>query len=157
MTKKFLTAICAACLLMTGCGENSQETQIPQATSAKVKEITPVKNSITIQINDKNFSATLEDKRSARAFADILPLEAEMTDLNGNEKYFYLEDDLPTDPMRILQIHAGDLMLYESNCVVIFYKDFETNYSYTRLGKLDNPADLEKTLGCGNVLVQFKK
>ena len=46
-------------------------------------------------------------------------------------------------------------MLFGSNCVVLFYKNFSTGYSYTRIGKLDNPADLEKTLGAGNVRAKF--
>ena len=149
--KNFCAAICAAVLLMTGCGEDSQ------ATPAAVKEAAQVKNSVTIQINGKNFSATLEDNPTARAFADKLPLEVDMAELNGNEKYFYLDADLPSDSERVGQIHSGDLMLYGSNCVVIFYKDFATSYSYTRLGKLDKPADLEKILGTGNVRVTFRE
>ena len=143
--------ICAATLLMTGCGESSR------ATPAEVKEVVPVKNSVTIQINGKNFSATLEDNPTARAFVERLPLEVDMTELNGNEKYFNLDGDLPSDSRRVGQIHAGDLMLFGSNCVVLFYKNFSTGYSYTRLGKLDNPADLEKTLGAGNVRVKFER
>ena len=115
-----------------------------------------MKSSITIQINGKNFSATLEDNQTARTFAEKLPLEVNMTELNGNEKYFYLDADLPSDSERVGQIHSGDLMLFGSNCVVIFYKDFSTGYSYTRLGKINNAADLAKTLGAGNVHVKFK-
>ena len=113
--KKFLTAICAAGLLIAGCSMNSQ------ATSVEVNEAAPVKNSIAIQVNGKNFSATLEDNQTARDFAERLPLEVEATELNGNEKYFYLEVDLPNDSEPIRQIHAGDLMLFGSNCVVLFY------------------------------------
>ena len=80
-----------------------------------------MKNSIAIQVNGKNFSATLEDNRTARDFAERLPLEVEAIELNGNEKYFYLEVDLPNDSEPIRQIHAGDLMLFGSNCVVLFY------------------------------------
>ena len=116
-----------------------------------------MKNSITIQVNDKTFSATLEDNPSARAFVEMLPLECDMTELNGNEKYFYLAKDLPSNSVSVKQIHAGDLMLFGSNCLVIFYKDFSTSYSYTRLGKLDKPADLEKVLGTGNVRVKFSR
>ena len=116
-----------------------------------------MQNSVTIQVNGKNFSATLADNPAARAFAEKFPLEVNMTELNGNEKYFYLDSDLPTDSERVKQIHAGDLMLFGSNCVVIFYKDFTTNYSYTRLGKIDNAADLAKILGAGNVRVTFKE
>jgi len=149
--KNFLMAIFAATVLMTGCGENSQ------ATSAEIEESTSVKQSVTIQINGKNFSATLNDNPTARAFIERLPLEADMLELNGNEKYFYLDADLPTDSERVNRIHAGDVMLFGANCLVIFYRDFATSYSYTRLGKLDNPADLEKIFGNGNVRVTFAK
>ena len=114
-------------------------------------------NAIKIFVGSKTFDVKLEDNASTRAFAEKLPLEIEMQELNGNEKYFYLEDDLPSDSERVKQIHAGDLMLFGSNCIVIFYKDFATSYSYTRLGKLENSADLDKILGAGNVAVRFTK
>ena len=114
-----------------------------------------MKSSVTIQVNGKNFSATLADNPSAKNFSALLPLEVDMIELNGNEKYFYLDENLPSDPERVKQIRAGDLMLFGSNCVVILYKDFATSYSYTRLGKIDSPNDLEKFLGAGNVRVKF--
>lgn len=149
--KKFLLIICAACLLISGCGENSQ------ATPSEVKEAAPVKNSITIQVNGKNFYATLEDNPSAKKFAEMFPLEVDMTELNGNEKYFYLDKNLPSNAVSVGQIHAGDLMLFGSNCIVLFYKNFSTSYSYTHLGKIDNTTDLEKILGAGNVRVSFER
>ena len=135
---------------MTSCGENSQ-------ASVEGKEAAPVKNSVTIQIHGKNFYATLEDNPSAKKFAEMFPLEVEAVELNGNEKYFRLEKNLPSNSVAVGQIHAGDLMLFGSDCVVIFYKNFSTGYSYTRLGKIDDAAGLEKILGAGNVRVQFKK
>ena len=114
-----------------------------------------MKTPVTVKIGDKNFSATLEDNPTARAFAEMFPLALNMSELNGNEKYFYLDKNLPSDSVSIKQIHAGDIMLYGSNCVVLFYKDFSTSYRYTRIGKLDNPADLQKILGAGNILVKF--
>ncbi len=142
--KKFLMIICAA-LFMMGCGGNSN--------AQEVKTLDAIK----ISINGQNFSAKLKNNLSARAFLEKLPLEVEMQELNGNEKYFYLDSDLPSDSEHVKQIHAGDLMLFGSNCVVIFYKDFATSYSYTRLGKIDNAADLAKILGAGNVHVKFAK
>lgn len=35
----------------------------------------------------------------------------------------------------MLKIFNGDLMLYGSTTVVLFYKNFNTIYSYTRFGK----------------------
>ena len=48
-------------------------------------------------------------------------------------------------------------MLYDSSYIVIFYKNFPTSYSYTRLGKILNTAELEKILGGGNVTVKIEK
>lgn len=70
-----------------------------------------------------------------------------MSELNGNEKYYYLLDDLPTASSRPGIIHAGDLMLYGSSCLVRFYESFRTSYSYTRLGSVDNPSRLASALG----------
>lgn len=151
MKKFFMAVSLLALMILSGCGENSR------ATSAEMKESAPMKTIVTIQVNGQKFSATLEDNPTARAFAEKLPLEVDMTELNGNEKYFYLAADLPSDSVSVKQIHSGELMLFGSNCVVLFYKDFPTNYRYTRLGKLDNPANLEKILGGGNVRVQFVK
>ena len=56
-----------------------------------------------------------------------------MDELNGNEKYYFMPNALPTDPERPGEIHTGDFMLYGSDCLVLFYKNFSSSYSYTRL------------------------
>ena len=33
-------------------------------------------------------------------------------------------------------------MLYNDNCIVLFYKSFDTEYSYTKLGHIDNLSEL---------------
>ena len=83
----------------------------------------------------------------------LLPQEFSMNELNGNEKYIYLDTTLPTNPSNIKSINAGDVMLYGDNCLVIFYKSFETSYSYTKIGHIDNLEDL----GQENITVIFKK
>ena len=74
-----------------------------------------------------------------------------MNELNGNEKYHYLSTSLPTAAYQPGTIHAGDLMLYGNNCVVLFYETFNSSYSYTRLGAIDDPSGLAAALGSGNV------
>ncbi|MBQ6004914.1 MAG: hypothetical protein IJL14_01545 [Selenomonadaceae bacterium] len=111
--------------------------------------------SIKLEINGKTFTVTLADTDAARTLSEILPLELDMTELNGNEKYFYLDRNLPTQSEQVVHIKAGDLMLYGSNCIVLFYKEFLTGYSYTRLGTIDDSTDLAQTLGEGDVSVKF--
>ena len=112
---------------------------------------------INIIIGSKTFTATLADSETGEAFAALLPLTVTMNELNGNEKYHYLSSSLPTSAYQPGTIHAGDLMLYGNNCVVLFYETFNSSYSYTRLGAIDNPSGLAETLGVGNVSVRFEK
>jgi hypothetical protein len=111
---------------------------------------------INIIIGSKTFTATLADSETGEAFAALLPLTVTMNELNGNEKYHYLSSYLPTAAYQPGTIHAGDLMLYGNNCVVLFYETFNTSYSYTRLGAIDNPSGLASALGSGNVSVRFE-
>lgn len=111
---------------------------------------------LRITVGSHSFLATLEDNPTTQALLAQLPLTVTMEELNGNEKYYYLPDTLPSDPSRPGSIHEGDLMLYGSNCLVLFYQNFESSYSYTRLGRIDDPAGLADRLGSGDVTVHFE-
>ncbi len=112
-------------------------------------------NKMRITIGGKEFTATLEDNETSKAIGTLLPMTLDMSELNGNEKYYYLNQSLPTNTESIGTIHAGDIMLYGSSCIVIFYDTFETSYSYTRIGHIDDVSELASALGSGDVTVTF--
>ena len=113
--------------------------------------------SINIIVGGQTFTATLANSETGKAFAALLPMTVTMNELNGNEKYHYLSSSLPTAAYQPGTIHAGDLMLYGNNCVVLFYETFNSSYSYTPIGSIDNPSGLAAALGSGNVSVRFEK
>lgn len=113
-------------------------------------------NKISIKVGAKIFKATLLDNATAKAFKALLPITINMTELNGNEKYFDLAKNLPTNASNPKTIQKGDLMLYGTSTLVLFYKTFSTSYSYTKLGQIDNPTGLAAALGVGNVQVTFE-
>ena len=119
-------------------------------------EDTPMTTNLTITVGSETFAATLADNDAARAFSALLPLTINMSELNGNEKYYYLDSDLPTASHRPGTIHAGDLMLYGSSCLVLFYETFSSGYSYTRLGQLTAPEGLAAAVGRGSVRVTIE-
>ena len=106
-------------------------------------------------VGDRRFAVTLADNEAARAFVSQLPLTLDMPDLNDNEKHVRLPRSLPTNAVRPGTIRTGDVMLYGSDTLVVFYKTFPSSYSYTRIGRIDDPAGLERALGDGSVTVTF--
>lgn len=108
---------------------------------------------LKITINNNEYEATIEDSETAKSFIALLPKTFSMQELNGNEKYIYMDNSLPSNPVKPEHIQSGDIMLFGDNCLVIFYKSFDTNYSYTKIGHITNLPDL----GNGNITATFKK
>ncbi len=102
-----------------------------------------VKN-IKAFINGKEYIINLEDNETVKSFINMLPVEFNMSELNGNEKYVYIPSSLPTNSSNPKHINSGDVMLYGDNCLVIFYKTFDTSYSYSKIGHINNLPDLGK-------------
>lgn len=111
---------------------------------------------LSIRIGASTFDATLEDNATAKAFKALLPLTLNMAELNGNEKFFNLSTSLPSAASRPGSIHTGDLMLYGSSTLVLFYETFSSSYSYTRIGRIDSSSGLATALGGGNATVTFE-
>ena len=61
------------------------------------KEKDEVNLNIKVIINNKTYTATLEDNKTSKEFINMLPLEINMQELNNNEKYYYLDNKLATN------------------------------------------------------------
>ena len=113
--------------------------------------------SVIITVNGKEFNAVFYNNETANAFINMMPLTLNMNELNGNEKYYNLSTTLPVNSERVGSIKKGDIMLYGSNCIVVFYESFNTPYSYTKIGYIENTENLSSALGSGSVSVTFNK
>ena len=106
---------------------------------------------LKININGQRFTAMLYDNAATQKLVQNLPVTLNMKDLHGNEKY----TSLPAKAQHIGKINAGDIMLFGNDCLVVFYESFNTSYSYTPIGKIENAAGLKKAVGRGSVKVEF--
>ena len=135
--------------LNIGCNSNSKLKEKENITNNSKEVI----DSMKITINNKEYKINLENNETTIKLIKLLPLELEMYELNGNEKYANLDNNLPTNASNSKEINAGDVMLYGNNCLVIFYKSFKTSYTYTKIGHIDNLPNL----GNDNIIVKIEK
>lgn len=154
MKKKVLFLVLCVLLLITGCSNTSKNINNETNNSMSETKDSDVKVSdIKVVINEKEYILNLDNNKTSMEFINLLPKEFNMNELNGNEKYVYMNDSLSTNSYNPKHIEKGDVMLYGDNCLVIFYKSFDTSYSYTKIGHIDNLEDL----GSKDITVRFEK
>lgn len=132
---------------------NSEET-IEEGSENMTNQSENIK--INLIVNNKTFSATLNNNETVKEFISMFPMTLHMNDLNANEKYHYLDSSLVTNSSNPRRINAGDIKLYGNNCLVVFYDSFNTSYSYTDLGEVDNVEGFISELGRGDVTMTFE-
>lgn len=111
---------------------------------------------IKITVGNKEFTATLNDNEAAKELVKLLPMEVNMGEHNGNEKYYNLPKRMPGKATNPGKVNVGDLMLWSSNTLVLFYAGSSTSYSYIKLGQINNTSGLRDALGRGSITVKFE-
>lgn len=145
--RKILLLCLAAFIFLSGCSKTSQAIK----QTPRIKEC----DKMYMRINQHIFEVHLYDNPTVQALKTYLPMSVTMKDLHQNEKYHYFNQSLPTQIEDIDYIHTGELMLFETNCLVLFYDDFSTNYAYTKIGYIENNDEIKNILGEGQVEVEF--
>lgn len=125
------------------------EEKFPLDNNVEIEE-----NVMKININNEEYVINVENETLMEELFNSLPEKFSMTELNGNEKYYYLNSNMKNaNSEAVGQVQKGDVMLFGSDCLVIFYDSFETEFRYTKIGHIDNLGDL----GNGNVDVSITK
>lgn len=136
-----------AFFLLSGCTDTKESSRPSDLEQKELK-------SVLLQIDETTVPIRFTDNETALALQKRLPLAMQMKELNGNEKYYYVPFSLSTSPKYIGTVQAGDLMLYGSDCLVLFYESFQTDIQYTRIGWVE-PNRLSELLSADTVRVQM--
>ena len=143
-----------------GSASNADESTIVDGSDAvsgtEDEDMLDMMDSCTMTIGDETFEVSLADNATAEAFSELLPATWDMTELNGNEKYHRLSSPLPSSPESFDHVEAGDVMLFQDDCIVVFYESHTTDYEYTRIGKVNDPTGLSEAVGSGSVTISFE-
>lgn len=111
---------------------------------------------LKITVGNREFTATLNECEAAKELIKMLPLDVNMTEHNGNEKYYNLPKRMPGRAVDVGRVETGDLMIWSSSTLVLFYAGARTSYNYIRLGRIDDPSGLREAVGRGSVRVRFE-
>ena len=142
----------------------SEETQVEAAESSfpDMKETGVIMTSeeivekaLHLYINEKEVAVTWENNESVEALiglAEENPITVQMSMYGGFEQVGSLGSRLPSNDVQTTT-SAGDIVLYASSQIVIFYGS--NSWAYTRLGKAadQTAAQMADLLGNGNVTV----
>ena len=108
---------------------------------------------MNVNVNGQNFTATLENNRAVDVLVQMMeksPVTLQLSDYAGFEKVGPLGRSLPASNSQTTA-HAGDIVLYQGNQIVMFYGS--NSWNYTRLGHIDDLTGWEEALGSGDVTV----
>lgn len=135
-------------LLFSSChkGDGNSEIELPAKMGTNIRML----------VGGTTFTVSLYNNPTADAILAMLPITMNMKDMGSNEKYHDLLNALPSADVRPGTIRRGDIMLYGSSTIVLFYETFSTSYGYTRIGQIVNVAGLKTALGAGSVTITFE-
>lgn len=145
-----IVSVVATTIMMNN-KESDKDSNLSPETNQSIDNEEMTMDKVYININNKKLGIDLENNSTTSALIKLLPLEISMSDLNGNEKYAYLNESLPTNTYSPKHIEAGDVMLFGDNCLVIFYESFDTSYSYSKIGHINNLPSLDD----GNISISI--
>lgn len=137
--------------------EEKLQTEFQSTETIEIQEEEETMTDINVTVNGNVFQAKIYNvSPCAQQFLKKLPLTVTMNELNGNEKYYRFSETFTSSPENVGSINAGDIMLYQSDYLVLFYDSFNTSYTYTRLGYITDTAGLQEAVGTGNAEVTFE-
>ena len=163
--KKLLTILLAITLIsLTSCGKsNSSSTPTTDETSTTIttpsddnsttKEDETETMKLTLKIDDMKVDVIWADNDSVRALKNLAKdgLTINMSKYGGFEQVGSIGSTLPSSDTRITT-NPGDIVLYSSNQIVLFYDS--NTWSYTKLGHINlSKSELTDLLGDEDVVI----
>ena len=164
--KRVLTLLLAIMLIiMTSCGksdnsstqpttdEPSTTITTPSDDNSTTKEDETANMKLTLKIDDMEVDVIWSDNDSVKALKNLAKdgLTINMSKYGGFEQVGSIGSTLPSADTRITT-NPGDIVLYSSNQIVLFYDS--NTWSYTKLGHINlSKSELTDLLGDEDVVI----
>ncbi|MBU0278979.1 MULTISPECIES: cyclophilin-like fold protein [unclassified Gemella] len=157
--KKIFFLLLIAIFLLSACNHSFNkkvDTNSNNNSEEKIEMNKKIDNlKLNVKIDNFNFTAKLENNVAVRDLINLLkekPIIIDMQDYSGFEKVGSLGQSIASDDKKITS-QKGDIFLYNSRDIVIFYGT--NTWNYTKIASIDDVGDLEKAMNNKNVRVEF--
>ena len=165
MKKRLIFLITITLIALTSCGKSNNSliqptTDEPNTTITAplddyqtTKEDETANMKLTLKINDIEVDVIWTDNDSVRALKNLAKdgLTINMSKYGGFEQVGSIDSTLPSSDTRITT-NPGDIVLYSSNQIVIFYGS--NTWSYTKLGHINlSKSELTNLIGDEDVVI----
>ena len=164
--KRVLTVLLAIMLItITSCGKSDNSSTQPTTDEPSTTITTPSDDNsttkedetetmkLTLKIDNIEVDVIWSDNDSVRALKNLAKdgLTINMSKYGGFEQVGSIGSTLPSSDTRITTI-PGDIVLYSSNQIVLFYDS--NTWSYTKLGHINlSKSELTDLLGDEDVVI----
>lgn len=139
--------LCIGVFFVTGC---------QKAIESTGEEMIQPNHSLFLQADNEKIEINMTNKEILQQFMGYLPQTLSLNELNGNEVYADLPFQLSVKPQNIDEIRAGDVMVYGNQTLVIFYKDHQTTYRYTKIGEIRELSKLDILINSQEAILENK-
>ena len=165
MKKSIILLIILFLISLTSCGkstnsstpsntdEHSTTIITPSDDNQTTKEDETANMKLTLKIDDTEVDVIWSDNDSVRALKNLAKdgLTINMSKYGGFEQVGSIGSTLPSADTRITT-NPGDIVLYSSNQIVLFYDS--NTWSYTKLGHINlSKSELTDLLGDEDILI----
>jgi uncharacterized protein YcfL len=151
--KKILTALLLIIsFVLVGCNSSNS---INNSTSFENTIISDVEDkTLKLYIDDINIDVTWENNASVNALKELETITVNMHQYGGFEQVGSIGKTITSNDKQITT-NPGDIVLYSSNQIVIFFGS--NTWSYTKLGHLNlNQDELNNILDKSNVILRIE-
>lgn len=164
MKKRLIFLITITLIALTSCGKSTDTPTLttddpsttittPSDDNQTTKEDETANMKLTLKINDIEVDVIWADNDSVKALKNFAKdgLTINMSKYGGFEQVGSIWSTLPSADTRITT-NPGDIVLYSSNQIVIFYDS--NTWSYTKLGHINlSKSELTDLLGDEDVVI----
>jgi hypothetical protein len=154
---KILYLLCIL-VLLSACGSSGNSNPLSSSQEKNIinaEQEGETEKMLSMKIGNTSVFVDWENNNSVNALKELCknkPLTINLHMYGGFEQVGSIGSSLPTNDKQMTTT-SGDIVLYSSNQIVIFYGS--NSWSYTKLGKITNQTDdeLSELLGNGNVSI----